>query len=322
MASPTRLIRRSIRNTPIGPALSASARSYFPHRAGRGAVVEGFAHQARLVEILRRQHVRRRPPGHRFARKQQCAREIRLDEIDVVQGGEHGAPLAVPALHQIHQIGGGPLVDGGERLIEHDDARILDQQPGEQHALHLAARQRADGAVLETGQADRGNGLLDDMIILSGDAAERALRPPQPHRHHVVDIDGKRAIDIRYLRQISDRVGIEPVALDRAGERLDRADHALEQSRLAGAVRPDDRNQRAAPDGAAQMMHRRMAFVAERQIVESQFSHRSLDQCVAQKNAVQISAIRAAATASRCGADSRISDAEIAGDGCGAPPWW
>ena len=84
---------------------------------------------------------------------------------------------------------------------------------------------------------------------------------------------------------------------------------------------PTTASERAGLDRAVEMMHGRMALVAERQIVKAH-AHRLMAQRVAQKNAAQISAISAPATASRCGAESRSSDGEIAGDGCGAPPWW
>ena len=60
------------------------------------------------------------------------------------------------------------------------------------------------------------------------------------------------------------------VALDPPGERLEHADHALEQRRLAGAVGADHRGQRAALDRAVEMMHRRVAVIAEREIAELQ----------------------------------------------------
>ena len=62
--------------------------------------------------------------------------------------GQHGALFGVPAPHQLQQVGAGLGVDGVERLVEHDHAGVLQQQPREQHALHLPAGQRADrGAV-------------------------------------------------------------------------------------------------------------------------------------------------------------------------------
>ena len=49
------------------------------------------------------------------------------------------------------------------------------KQPREQHALHLAARQRADRALLEAGEADRCDRRLDRVALLAPDAAEQAL---------------------------------------------------------------------------------------------------------------------------------------------------
>ena len=58
---------------------------------------------------------------------------------------------------------------------------------------------------------------------------------------------------------------------------------------------------------AVEMMHRRMAVIAERQIAEAKLrGHRR--HRVAQNTAAQISAISAAAKPSRCSADSRRID--------------
>ena len=119
-------------------------------------------------------HRRGVAPGHRFAREQQRLGKVRAHEIDVVQRGEHGALLAMPAPHQVEQVGGGLGVDRVERLVEHDDARVLQQQARKQHALHLPARERADGAALEAGQADGCDRLLDAAAGIAVDAAEQA----------------------------------------------------------------------------------------------------------------------------------------------------
>ncbi len=44
----------------------------------------------------------------------------------------------MPAVDDLHQIGGGLGVDGGERLVQQDHLRLLQQQAREQHPLHLA----------------------------------------------------------------------------------------------------------------------------------------------------------------------------------------
>jgi hypothetical protein len=136
--------------------------------------------------------------------------------------------------------------------------------------LHLPARQRADGAILEAGEADGGDSFVHPVTPALVDAAEQAGVVPQAHRHHVEDVDRKTAVDLGRLRQIGDIAGGELAALDAPGERLDHADDALEQGRLAGAVRADHRHQRTGVHGAIEMMHRRVAVVAKRQVVEAQ----------------------------------------------------
>ena len=179
-----------------------------PRDAG-SALSSKASHMRRaLCEVVRRQHARAsrpRPPA-RAPAASVCGKFALTRSMSCSAASTVRCSLCQRRTRS-QQIGRGALVDGGERLVEHDDARVLDQQAREQHALHLAARQRADGALLEAGQADRGDSVFDDVVILAADAAERALRPPQPHRHHVVDIDRKRAVDVGDLRQIGDRRG-------------------------------------------------------------------------------------------------------------------
>ena len=77
-------------------------------------------------------------------------------QLHVVQGGQHGTALAVPALDQRQQVGRGFGVDGVEWFVEHDQSRVLQQHAREQHALHLTAGQRADRAVFKSVEADGG----------------------------------------------------------------------------------------------------------------------------------------------------------------------
>ena len=86
---------------------------------------------------------------------------------------------------------------------------------------------------------------------------------------------------------------VEPAECDRSRQRLQNADDAAKQRRLAGAVRADHREQRAGGDLAVEMMHRRMPVIAERDVAELQLrGHAHLI-------ASQTMAHRAALTASR-----------------------
>ena len=191
----------------------------------------------------------RRPAGAPAAAS---SGKLRAHEIDIVHRGQRrcaarrasAAPDRTGRREVLASI-------GVERLVEHDHAGILQQQTREQHALHLAARQRP---MARSSKPVRPTAAIACSIrgaLRAADAAEQAATPPQPHRHHVVDIDRERAVDLGGLRQIGDVARAETAALDAARQRLDDADDALEQRRLAGTVRTDDRDQRTGFDRAS-----------------------------------------------------------------------
>ena len=73
-----------------------------------------------------------------------------------------------------------------------------------------------------------------------------------------------------------------------------------------------------ASTGAVQMMHRRMAVIAERQIAEfERRAHRQL--AIAQKTAPHSTATITATAASRSSADRRRIDGETVAGGCAWP---
>src|SRR5829696_5160240 len=232
MASPVRLIRRSMRNTPIGPPPSAIAaaptsarrmnsnwangamrRSYIiTHRARRewgsrslvgadvGVRIEGLDHAARLEEVGRVQNVAGLPPGDWGAGDEQRLRKNPLHHLKVVQHGDDRALLVVPAADEIEEVGRSLGVDGREWLVEEDHGGILQQQAREQRALHLAAGQRRQRAALEPSEADRGQRLVDPGSAVAADAAERAGAGPQAHGDEIVDGQRECAVDLRRLR--------------------------------------------------------------------------------------------------------------------------
>jgi hypothetical protein len=103
--------------------------------------------------------------------------------------------------------------------------------------------------------------------------------------------------------------------VDAAGERLEHSDDALEQRRLAGAVRADHGHQRALLHRAVQMMHRRVAVIAERQVSELECRAHA----IAQNTAPHSTAITTATAASRSGAERRRIDGDTVAGGCAWP---
>ena len=194
---------------------------------------------------------------------------------EIVQRGEHGAPLAVPTLDQRDEIGDGLAIDGAERLVEQDDGGVLQEQAREQHALELAARERADETVGQVLQSDRGESVRDLIAIVAVDTVPSADLPPQPHGRAVEHRDGKLLVDRDLLREVGDSRVPQTAELDASAQRPKLAGDALEQGRLAGAVGADDGEQRPGLDVAGHVMNGRMPVVAERRVVEGNRRHAS-----------------------------------------------
>ena len=186
-----------------------------------------------------------------------------------MQNRHDGARFRVPAPYQVEQVRGGLGVDGGEGFVEQNQRRILQQQAGEQGSLHLPSRQRADGAALETGQANCRKRLLDAGPICAADPAENTGSGPQAHGDEIVDRQGECPVDLGRLRQIRDGSGRRKADADMSLEGSQGADDPFEQGRFAGAIGADHRRQAAGPDLPVEVMHGRVAPIAEGHFIET-----------------------------------------------------
>src|SRR5262245_13694439 len=137
-ASPIRLMRRRIRNTPIeapptdSARLATRARRMKPksangairrscstapsgalaqrrgtpgYVAGAGVLVPGLGHGAGTQQVLGRQDAQRRAGIDQLSRQQETVGEVAAHLVEVVQHAHHGALLGAPALDQRHQVG-------------------------------------------------------------------------------------------------------------------------------------------------------------------------------------------------------------------------
>src|SRR5581483_8244587 len=124
----------------------------------------------------------------------------------------------------------------GERLVEEERRRVLDEGARDEHALALPARQPAElrarlGA--EPDPAER---------VERGAAVRGAERPPprhareRPHQGDVERVD--RVVEPRALglRDVSE----PPRDADAPAQRLELAEQDAEERRLASAVRAED----------------------------------------------------------------------------------
>src|SRR5207253_4970366 len=112
----------------------------------------------------------------------------------------------------------------------------------------------------------------------------------------------------------------EAAERDRAGQRLEDARDAAEQRRLAGTVRADHSEQAACGNLAIEMMHGRVAVIAQRDVAELDLGGHA--HLIASHTMAHRPALTAAAAASRATTVLRRIDQGAACPGCGvAGPW-
>ena len=282
-------MRRSIRNTPDGsraqrqgeaadegPAherellkgadhgIDERHRSAFGH--GPAASSQDSQSWRARIEVRSRQDLRRSTPSDRLAGKKKRFRKVLAHQIQIMQSRHDRAPLAMPAQDELQQVGRRPHVDGRERLVQQDQLSVLQQHAREQHPLKLAARQRSDRPLLEPVESD---GRESSSARASRDrptARNKPISPHSPRQSTSITVIGKLRSISCLLRQVSDVAATESRDPDIAVQRLQRADDAFQQRRLAGAIGSDDRGQRPFQERAIQVMDGRMPIVAEREV--------------------------------------------------------
>ena len=91
-------------------------------------------------------------------------------------------------------------------------ARVLQEQAREQHALELAARQRADHAIGEVVQAERGERLRPPPACACASIPRQMpISRHSPMATQSNTVIGEAAVDVDLLRQIGDVAPVEPV---------------------------------------------------------------------------------------------------------------
>ena len=74
--------------------------------------------------------------------------------LEIVRRVEDRRAVVAQLAHQCRDGLLGRAVDAGHRLVEEQDRRLLHQRAGEEHALLLSARERADLSIAEGVHAD------------------------------------------------------------------------------------------------------------------------------------------------------------------------
>ena len=138
----------------------------------------------------------------------------------------------------------GGLIDAGEGLVQHHQARILRQRSRNEDASPLPAAQLADLTVGQPIQTEVLKDITHNSPIDLARPAKPADMPAAPHHHHIKDRCWKSPVYRALLRHITDigmaAMGIFAVDRDAPAADLHDADNSFEQRALAGAIWTDD----------------------------------------------------------------------------------
>ena len=171
-----------------------------------------------------------------------------LGFLDVMRGEDDGDARLTHRPHQAPHVLPQLDVDAGGRLIEEQDLRLMRERLGDHDAALHAAGQRHDLAVLLVPERQVFQHFLDEgrvRLLAEQQAAETHRRPHRLER-----------VGVKLLRHQPDQRARRAIVLDemmaadqhRTGGRIDDAADDVDQRGLAGAVRPEQREDFAARD--------------------------------------------------------------------------
>ena len=174
-----------------------------------------------------------------------------LGLLDVVGGHQDRRPAVAQAVDQRPQLGADLRVEADRRLVEQDEARLVDEPPGEQQAAAHSAGELVDrvpAAVAQAGEAERPVNRRADVG-----------HPVEAGEDREVVLDGDVDIEVVELGNhahlgagglgVQRKLVPEHPQLARVGDRL--AGQQPHRRRLAGAVRAQqaEADARPAPRG-------------------------------------------------------------------------
>jgi len=173
-----------------------------------------------------------------------------LGDLQDMRGHDDGAAGANPRLQHVLDLAGGAGVKTGQRLVEDDEAGVVDERTGQRHLLAHAAREALATLVLvrpETKPVGKlAGGLAGGHRI---DAPKTGDELEIFERRQLV-VDHRLVGNPRHLALGGDRVGerVDAENIDRAGIGAEQADDHAQRRGLAGAVRPDESVELAGAD--------------------------------------------------------------------------
>ena len=172
-------------------------------------------------------------------------------------------PLLADRADEAPQVAARLRIEPGRRLVEEEDARVVDERRGDAEALLLAAGKRPHLALRLLGQVDE----VQQRHRVDVALVEPAEEVQQLDEGQLVEEGRRLELDADAPLHLA-RVGLHVDAVDDGLAAIDRAhplDH-LEGRRLARAVRSEDPEDLALGDLEADAVDRRQAAVLLAQV--------------------------------------------------------
>ena len=183
--------------------------------------------------------------------------------LEIVRDQKDSGPVGHPQiLHDPPQLLAGELIERAERLVEHQELRLVDQRAAQRGTLHHAAGELPRIFVAEAGEPDLRKQRFDAVaeFALALGAILSAERRNDLERQHDVVEERQPWQQRRILERHPDahRLGAHLAAgdIDVAGRRADQSGDELEDGRLAAARGPDKRDEIALLDPKRRLAER------------------------------------------------------------------
>ncbi len=208
--------------------------------------------------------------------------EVGAEGLEVVGDDPDRDSLATERAKHLDQRGLCLDIDAGGRLVEQQELGLSRKRPCNQDAALLSAGQLVDGSGSQVGDVDALHRAIDGLAVGSAGEPPESRARQTSARDHFTDGGGNRATDGLPLRHVSDAPPL-PVAaggnseeVQLTGAPFGEAEDRLDQSRLPGAVGPNDGDELASAD-------REVDVAQDRGIGVPEGGPPQLDECLGQR---------------------------------------
>jgi hypothetical protein len=188
--------------------------------------------------------------------------------VEIMQYGNDGSSLILPAPQEMQQVLGRTFVQRGERLVKQDDISLLQEQTRKQSPLELTDGKFGDLSVRNGSEAD-GSQRLENIL---GNAwrrlADGTKVPPTAECNEFGDRDRKPAIEFVLLWQIGQAMTRNSRANDLTGRRPNNPGKRFQERTLPGPVWADNGGEARGQELAGQTLKRASFAIAYGKIAD------------------------------------------------------